>query len=149
MNEINAFHMVPRACTVCKHHWKICNRSCIFARYFPYEKAEDFQNVHRLFGIQITMKILNSVVENKRDKTVESLILEARIRKENPVHGPVEVQMRLQVEIEQVKKELDMVEKQVQFFRGNEQVLVQQEVAALDEQADQPATQQFAEKYDL
>ncbi|KAI3443631.1 hypothetical protein Pfo_000296 [Paulownia fortunei] len=107
MNEINAFHMVPRACVVCRHQRKRCDESCIFARYFSSERAEDFLNMHRLFKFQNIMKILNSVAENERDKTVESLILEARIRKENPVHGPVEVQMRLQVEIEQVKKELD------------------------------------------
>ncbi|KAI3443632.1 hypothetical protein Pfo_000297 [Paulownia fortunei] len=117
MNEINAFHMVPRACVVCRHQWKRCDESCIFTRYFPSERAEDFLNMHRLFRIQNTTKILNSVVENERDKTIESLILEARIRKENPVHGPVEVQRRLQAEIEQVKKELDTIKKQVQFFR--------------------------------
>ncbi|KAK4396913.1 LOB domain-containing protein 27 [Sesamum angolense] len=114
------FDMPAGACAACKYQRKRCNESCVLGRYFPLDRAEDFENVQRLFGIQNAVKILNSVAENEREKTVESLILEARMRRENPVHGPVEVEMRLRAEMERVKKELDMVKKELKFFKGDD-----------------------------
>ncbi|KAK6147711.1 hypothetical protein DH2020_018623 [Rehmannia glutinosa] len=101
------------------HQRRRCDQICFYARYFPSKRTEDFQNVHILLGINNTMKIINSVNEQDRDKIVETLILEARIRNENPVHGPLEVENRLRAEIGKTKKELEIVNKQLQFFRGN------------------------------
>ncbi|KAK6147721.1 hypothetical protein DH2020_018633 [Rehmannia glutinosa] len=101
------------------HQRRRCEENCIYARYFPSERAENFQNVHRLFGINTTIKLINSVNENDRDKTIETIILEAKIRKENPVHGPLEVENKLRTKIEEAKNELEIVNKQLKFFRGN------------------------------
>ncbi|KAK4415684.1 hypothetical protein Salat_2675800 [Sesamum alatum] len=116
MNEMNP----AGPCAACKYQRKRCDESCVLGRYFPLERAEDFENVQRLFGIQNTVKILNSVEENEREKTVESLIQEARLRRQNPVHGPVAVERRLWAEVEKVKKELDMVTKELKFFKGDD-----------------------------
>ncbi|KAK4415687.1 LOB domain-containing protein 27 [Sesamum alatum] len=116
MNEMNP----AGACAACKYQRKRCDESCVLGRYFPLERAEDFENVQRLFGFQNAVKILNSVEENEREKTVKSLILEARLRRQNPVHGPVAVERRLRAEVEKVKKELDMVTKELKFFKGDD-----------------------------
>ncbi|KAK4415685.1 LOB domain-containing protein 27 [Sesamum alatum] len=110
MNEMNP----AGACAACKYPRKRCTVSHFLERYFPLERAEDFENVQTLFGIQKAME------ENEREKAIESLILKAKLRRENPVHGPVAVERRLPAEVEKVKKELDMVTKELKFFKGDD-----------------------------
>ncbi|GFP87491.1 LOB domain-containing protein 22 [Phtheirospermum japonicum] len=102
------------------HQRRRCEENCVYAMYFPAERVEDFWNVHALFGINMAMKIINSVGEKDRVTTTETLFLEARIRKENPVHGPIEVEMKLQAQIENAKNELEIVRKKLRLFRRNE-----------------------------
>ncbi|KZV29650.1 LOB domain-containing protein 27-like [Dorcoceras hygrometricum] len=52
-------------------------------------------------------------MEEKRSRTAESMMIEARIRRENPVHGPVEIQRRLRDEIEKLQNELEIVQSQL------------------------------------
>ncbi|KAL8493485.1 hypothetical protein ACS0TY_024627 [Phlomoides rotata] len=103
-------------CAACTHLRRRCDENCVLAPYFPIEKTEEFQIVRRTFGIQNITKIISSVDENERDKTVETLILEARIRLENPVHGCLAVERKLEAEIEKVTKELVEVNKQLQYY---------------------------------
>lgn len=107
-----------RACAACKHQRRRCDETCVLAKYFPPERAEDFANVHRLFGVQNTIQILNSVDESEKKKTMESLIFEARIRKDFPVHGPLAVEAMFRAQIEKAEKELEMVNRQLQLFKG-------------------------------
>ncbi|KAH0632159.1 hypothetical protein KY284_034945 [Solanum tuberosum] len=48
---------------------------------------------------------------------VETLILEAKIRYENPVHGCIAVEEKLRLEIEETMKELDLVQKANAYFK--------------------------------
>ncbi|WMV46675.1 hypothetical protein MTR67_040060 [Solanum verrucosum] len=62
--------------------------------------------------------MLNSVDDNeKKAKMVETLISEAKIRYENPVYGCIAVEKELRLEIEETKKELDLVQKTKSFFK--------------------------------
>ncbi|KAG8376149.1 hypothetical protein BUALT_Bualt09G0033200 [Buddleja alternifolia] len=136
-NNNNGFNMIPLACAACKHQRKRCDQHCVLAKYFPAERAEDFQNVHRLFGVNNVLRILNSVEVNERDKTAETLILEAKIRRENPVLGPIEIERMLQAEIVKVQKELEIVNKQLHFFKGSEGgSFAVQEGSSSDQQVD-------------
>ncbi|KAF7142900.1 hypothetical protein RHSIM_Rhsim05G0019200 [Rhododendron simsii] len=73
------------ACAACKHQRKRCDSDvCPLARYFPADKSEEFQNVHRIYSVNNLIRILHSVPEHLRHETVETLILEATMRKEFP-----------------------------------------------------------------
>ncbi|KAL3649873.1 hypothetical protein CASFOL_006276 [Castilleja foliolosa] len=116
MNVDNEFQTT---CAVCRHQRRGCEENCVYAMYFPAERAEDFENVHALFGINTAMKIISSVEEKDRFTTAETLFLEAKLRKQNPVHGPVEEEMRLQEQIEKAKNELEKVRRQIMHFQQN------------------------------
>lgn len=102
-----------------KHKNKKCDENYIIGEYFPCERAEDLENVKWLFGMENLMKIVNSVEEGEIGETVESLILEAKIRRANPVHGPLEVERSLRSEIDKAEKELEIVNKKLHKFKGN------------------------------
>lgn len=106
------------ACAACKHQRKRCDSNCQLACYFPAGKNEDFHNVHKLFGVNNLMIILNSVGENERDKTAETLILEAKMRRDFPVHGYLAVKKNLEDEIEGYEKEIDEVKKKLSLFKS-------------------------------
>ncbi|XP_006367562.1 LOB domain-containing protein 24-like [Solanum tuberosum] len=105
---MNVDMMFIATCAACKHQRKKCEPNCQLAPYFPSTKDEDFQNVYRLFGVNNTIKHINSVANDQRAKLVETLILEAKIRKENPVHGCLAIERKLRAEIEALEKELEM-----------------------------------------
>ncbi|EYU37157.1 hypothetical protein MIMGU_mgv1a022286mg [Erythranthe guttata] len=114
----NAGPSVYKACAACKHHRRKCDQNCALAKYFPAEKSDDYENVYHLFGIQNTLKILKSVDENERDAAIESLIMEARMRLEYPVHGHFSVARKLSIEIEKAEKELEIVRQKIHICKG-------------------------------
>ncbi|KAL8527809.1 hypothetical protein ACS0TY_005583 [Phlomoides rotata] len=116
MDGINEIHVPRETCAACKHLRKRCEETCVFAPYFPPEKTAEFQIVHMIFGIRNTKNMISSVEENEREKTIETLILEAKIRLENPVHGCLAIERMLGAEIEKVFRELDEVKQQLKFF---------------------------------
>ncbi|KAL8227767.1 hypothetical protein R6Q57_015351 [Mikania cordata] len=46
------------ACASCRHQRKKCTQKCMLAPFFPAEKAQDFQTVHKVFGISNVTKLL-------------------------------------------------------------------------------------------
>ncbi|KAL7106040.1 hypothetical protein ACP275_07G085700 [Erythranthe tilingii] len=116
----NAVPVVHKACAACQHQRRRCDANCELAKYFPAEKAEDFEDVYHLYGMQNTLKILKSVEEEERDKTIESLIMEAKMRLEYPVHGHFSTVRKLSIEIDKAEKELEFVRRQIQLFRGSD-----------------------------
>ncbi|KAH6755773.1 hypothetical protein C2S52_010191 [Perilla frutescens var. hirtella] len=115
----NNGHVPAGPCAVCKHLAKdFCDATCNLGPYFPLHRTEDFQCVHKVFGIPNLTNILSSVKENERATTVETLILEARMRLRDRVHGSLQVEKKLQAEVKTVEKELEAVNRQLRFFRG-------------------------------
>ncbi|XP_075499829.1 LOB domain-containing protein 27-like [Primulina tabacum] len=110
--------MSHKKCAACTYRRKRCGADCIFAPYFPAEKAEDFENVNWLFGVQNAINILTSVTEGERSKTAETMMIEARIRKENPVHGPLAIEKKLQDEIQRLRKEMQVVQEQLDLNKS-------------------------------
>ncbi|XP_012852620.1 PREDICTED: LOB domain-containing protein 7-like [Erythranthe guttata] len=111
-------NVAQKACAACKHQRRKCDQNCVLAKYFPAEKSDDFENVYHLFGMQNTLKILKSVEEEEGDATIESLIMEAEMRLEHPVHGHFSVTRKLSIEIEKTETELEFVRKQIQLCKG-------------------------------
>ncbi|EYU37163.1 hypothetical protein MIMGU_mgv1a018118mg [Erythranthe guttata] len=114
----NAGPSVYKACAACKHQRRKCNQNCTLAKYFPAEKSDDYEKVYNLFGMQNMLKILKSVDEDERDTAIESLIMEARMRLEYPVHGHFSVARKLSFEIEKAEKELEIVRQKIHICKG-------------------------------
>ncbi|EYU37161.1 hypothetical protein MIMGU_mgv1a023123mg, partial [Erythranthe guttata] len=108
----------PTSVRCSKHQCKKCDQNCALAKYFPAERSNDFENVYHLFGIQNTLKILKSVEEEERDATIESLMMEAKMRLKHSVHGHFSVARMLSFEIEKTEKELEIVRKKIHICKG-------------------------------
>ena len=105
-------------CAACKYQRKQCLENCPLAPFFPSNKFDDFKNVSRLYKVSTIIEMLNSVAENeKKAKMVETLILEAKIRSENPVYGSIAIQNKLKLQIEETMKEIDLVKKTTDYFK--------------------------------
>ncbi|WMV44160.1 hypothetical protein MTR67_037545 [Solanum verrucosum] len=105
-------------CAACRYQRKRCEENCPLAPFFPSNKVEDFNKVIRLYKVSTIINMLNSVADNeKKAKMVETLILEAKIRYENPVYGCIAVEEKLRLEIEETMKELDLVQKANAYFK--------------------------------
>nr|XP_009758025.1 PREDICTED: LOB domain-containing protein 27-like [Nicotiana sylvestris]XP_016490202.1 PREDICTED: LOB domain-containing protein 27-like [Nicotiana tabacum] len=104
-------------CAACTHLRKKCDANCQLAPYFPSNRTEDFQNVYQLFGVSNIINMLNSVDDEQKGKMAESLILEAKIRKENPVYGCLAIERKMMLAIEEAEKELEIVQKTNAFYK--------------------------------
>ncbi|XP_059291206.1 LOB domain-containing protein 21-like [Lycium ferocissimum] len=91
--------MFVAACAACKHLGEKCDANC------------------QLFGVDNIIKLLNSVPDDQKEKTAETLILEAKIRKENPVHGCLAIERKLGAEIEAHEKELEMIQNHISLYK--------------------------------
>ncbi|CAK7339092.1 unnamed protein product [Dovyalis caffra] len=78
---------VHQACASCKHQRKRCAEDCVLAPYFPAERAQEFQAVHKVFGVSNVVKLVKGVKEDRREETVDSLVWEAACRQNDPVLG--------------------------------------------------------------
>ncbi|EYU45195.1 hypothetical protein MIMGU_mgv1a026380mg [Erythranthe guttata] len=114
----NAVPVAQKACAACKHQRRKCDQNCALAKYFLAERSDDLENVYHLFGMHNTLKILKSVEEEERDATTESLIMEAKMRLEHPVHDHFSVARNLSVEIEKTEKELEIVCQKIHICKG-------------------------------
>ncbi|XP_049406386.1 LOB domain-containing protein 24-like [Solanum stenotomum] len=105
-------------CAACKYQNNICDENCPLAPFFPSNKVDEFGKVIRLYSIDTLINMLNSVTANEeKAKMAETLILEAKIRYENPVYGSIAVIEKLNLEIEETHKELDLVQKTTAFYK--------------------------------
>nr|GMD35572.1 LOB domain-containing protein 6-like [Ipomoea batatas] len=99
------------ACAACKHQRKKCRGdTCVLRRHFPATMKEDFQAVNRVFGIANISKIIKSLDPVQQDIAVKSLLWEAKLWKEDPVHGPLGLFNRLQRELLFLKEKINMLQ---------------------------------------
>ncbi|KAI3731742.1 hypothetical protein L1987_62931 [Smallanthus sonchifolius] len=77
------------ACASCRHQRKKCTEKCILAPFFHAEKAQDFQAVHKVFGVSNVTKLVKDLSREDGKKAVDSLIWEANCRLKDPVLGPL------------------------------------------------------------
>lgn len=76
------------ACAACKHQRKKCSSNCVLAPYFPASRNQEFQAVHKVFGVSNITKLVKNVKENDRISVVDSLVWEAFCRQRDPILGP-------------------------------------------------------------
>ncbi|XP_076929737.1 uncharacterized protein LOC143594278 [Bidens hawaiensis] len=77
------------ACASCRHQRKKCTQKCILAPFFPAEKTQEFQAVHRVFGVSNVTKMVKGLTTEDAKKAVDSLVWEANCRVIDPVLGPL------------------------------------------------------------
>ncbi|XP_057953925.1 LOB domain-containing protein 2 [Malania oleifera] len=76
------------ACAACKHQRKKCDDKCILAPFFPADKTQEFQAVHKVFGVSNVQKIVKSLPRDEdRRRAADSLVWEAFCRQRDPVLG--------------------------------------------------------------
>ncbi|XP_059635939.1 LOB domain-containing protein 22-like [Cornus florida] len=126
MNE-DATVMYQGACAACKHQRKRCDINCPLAPYFPASKHEEFQNVHRLFGVNNMLRILDSVPDDLKDTTAATLIFEAQMRRDYPVKGSGTIEAKIRTMIDDAEKELFLVKKQLAYWKETTKMLDQKE----------------------
>ncbi|XP_058103359.1 LOB domain-containing protein 2 [Magnolia sinica] len=79
---------VHQACASCKHQRKGCRPDCVLAPYFPVEKTQKFQAVHKVFGVSNTQKLIKDLdTKENQSKAVSSIIWEAEWRLLDPING--------------------------------------------------------------
>ncbi|XP_059663547.1 LOB domain-containing protein 2-like [Cornus florida] len=84
------------ACASCKHQRKKCSDECVLAPHFPAEKNQDFQAVHKVFGVSNVTKIIRSLNnEGDRKRAIDSVVWEALCWQRDPVLGPYGEYMRV------------------------------------------------------
>ncbi|XP_030466489.1 LOB domain-containing protein 17 [Syzygium oleosum] len=91
------------ACASCKHQRKKCDDKCVLSPYFPAEKSAEFQAVHKVFGVSNVTKMVLGVCEEDRRRLADSLVWEARLRQQDPVHGAFGEYQRIQNELQYYK----------------------------------------------
>lgn len=106
------------ACAVCRHLGKQCDANCILSPYFPAERAQEFKYVHKVFGIHNLTQIVSSVEENERATAVETLIIEAKMRVHDKVHGSYGVEKSLRDQWSNAVRELNLVNHYLRLLRG-------------------------------
>lgn len=88
------------ACASCRHQRKKCTESCTLAPYFPFAKNNEFQAVHKHFGVSNVIKILSGLDVGDRKRAVDSLVWEANCRQYDPVLGSFGVFSRVLEELD-------------------------------------------------
>ncbi|KAI3686480.1 hypothetical protein L1987_80158 [Smallanthus sonchifolius] len=94
------------ACAACKYQRKRCTSECMLAPYFRPEDPVLFRNAHKLFGVRNILRILEKINPNHREEAMRSIIYEANMRDQFPVHGCLNVICELQCQIRQAEDEL-------------------------------------------
>nr|DAD21111.1 TPA_asm: hypothetical protein HUJ06_022574 [Nelumbo nucifera] len=106
MQKSNSGASVHHACAACKHQRKRCGEDCILAPLFTPEKTQQFQAVHKVFGVSNVQKMLRKLDSHEsRVKAAESLIWEAVHRQKDPIHGCYGEYKRVVEELKSLKRQ--------------------------------------------
>ncbi|KAK4760786.1 hypothetical protein SAY87_005679 [Trapa incisa] len=109
-----------QACAACKFQRRKCAPDCILAPYFPHDRTRQFQNAHRLFGVSNITKIIKNLGPIEKDEAMRTIIYQSDARAYDPVGGCYGIIRDLQRQIDLCQAELDLVFRQLDFFRQQE-----------------------------
>ncbi|MCO5614301.1 hypothetical protein L7F22_068579 [Adiantum nelumboides] len=111
-----------QACAACKFQRRKCSPDCPLAPYFPADQPKQFLNVHKLYGISNTLRILKQVEPCKRNDAMKSILYEADARDRDPVHGCFGIISLLQSQAEMLREELEIVRAQTHLLEQQQRV---------------------------
>lgn len=118
MNRNNG---LPPACASCKQQRKKCDQACDMAPYFPANRFQEFQHAHKLFGMSNIVKLMHYVEPHQKRDTAESILMEARLRAEDPASGCLGIVKDLTSQIKSCEDELNAVNQQLAVIRERAQ----------------------------
>lgn len=93
------------ACASCKHQRKRCQESCVMAPHFPQHLTNEFQAVHKIFGIANVTRTIKALDFAGQREAIRSFIWEATAWVQYPVHGPYREVERLRDRIRSLEEE--------------------------------------------
>ncbi|XXG48381.1 hypothetical protein AAC387_Pa02g2850 [Persea americana] len=112
---------VNQACAACKHQRKRCS-NCPLAPYFPPGHSQQFENVHRLFGVGNLLKTLKATNKEMWPAVMETIQYQADARRADPVHGCLSIVRQLNAQIAETSKELEKTNEQLRYCRQRDQI---------------------------
>ncbi|TXG50403.1 hypothetical protein EZV62_022927 [Acer yangbiense] len=110
-----------QACAACKYQRRRCSSECPLKPYFPPDQPKMFQNAHKLFGVCNILKILKNLDADQKTEAMRSIIHQANIRDQYPVHGCMGVIKKLRDQIWFAEEELHAVLLQLDMYRQHYQ----------------------------
>ncbi|XP_010507371.2 PREDICTED: LOB domain-containing protein 28-like [Camelina sativa] len=112
-NQMDKGNTITPPCAACKYLRRKCTKDCVFAPYFPTNKQESYEMVHKVFGASHVASLINEIPPSHRDFAMSTLAWEAQLRHIDPIHGvnsildPLQYQLKdLQNQIAIAKNEL-------------------------------------------
>lgn len=102
------------ACASCKHQRKRCQESCVMAPHFPQRLTDQFQAVHKIFGIANVTRTIKALDFAGQREAIRSFIWEAEAWDQDPVHGPYPEVERLRDRIRSLEEEREQQEAVIQ-----------------------------------
>ncbi|QCD85972.1 Lateral organ boundary [Vigna unguiculata] len=75
------------ACVLCKYQHRRHDGSCEFGQYFASIRSIEFENACRLFGLAKLLRLMRSAEASERQVMVDSILIEANMWNNDPIHG--------------------------------------------------------------
>ncbi|XVF48670.1 hypothetical protein PTKIN_Ptkin03bG0208700 [Pterospermum kingtungense] len=127
-----------QACAVCKYQRRKCTQNCLLAPFFPASNQKEFLNTRKLFGVRKIAKFIENLDPQKRVIAMKSIIFQANMRAQDPVHGCCRIIYELQRQIDWHKAELELVLEQLAICKSHlaitQQQLQQQQMVVNDQE---------------
>ncbi|KAI3849981.1 hypothetical protein MKX03_035960 [Papaver bracteatum] len=116
-----------KSCGACKYRNKKCYLQCPLTTYFPPNRKEDFRNVTKVFGANNFLRLIKSA-EPLQHLAAESMIIEARARIIDPVHGVAGIAETLSQQLDDLTSELANINQENRFLLQRERLLLQKDI---------------------
>lgn len=84
-----------KRCSACRFMHRRCDAGCQLAPYFPRNQPQLFKNVHRLFGLRNTLRMLSNADPHLRPDLMRSIIYESNMTARFPADDCLAVTRRL------------------------------------------------------
>lgn len=102
-----------QACAACKHQRRKCKSDCVMAPYFTGMSRDDFDEIHKIFGVGNITKWLENHCPREEDKQAAAVSFkwEASAWKANPDHRstPLGLYNKLQKEYDELQEKYDVL----------------------------------------
>lgn len=77
------------ACAACRYQRRKCKEDCVLSPYFPTNKTQEYEAIHRVFGYSNISKMLTNLDDQARKEAIKSFEWEAMMWRQDPVYGPL------------------------------------------------------------
>ncbi|CAJ1978386.1 unnamed protein product [Sphenostylis stenocarpa] len=97
------------ACVLCRYQHTRHDGRCELGQYFPINRSVDFEKACRLFGLANLLRLMRSAEPSERQVMADSILTEAIMWDNDPIHGALGHAFTLNAQIQSVERELELV----------------------------------------